>query len=64
MRLNLYLNAKERMALENLAFKRGTSMSYIVRLALRKELGMSLPDADEVGISTHLVPLARDRRMR
>ena len=42
MKLTLYLNERERYALRALANARHTSESYIIRLALRKELGLPI----------------------
>jgi len=42
-RVHVYLRADERAELERLADERGTSASYIMRLALRRLVGLPVP---------------------
>ena len=61
IRFTAYLSADERGALAALAKQHGTSENYLVRLAIRKMVGFSIPEMEEVRIFDSVTPVTSNK---
>ena len=64
MQISIYLTPRERVALEKRAAAENTSLSYVIRLALRRELGLPVKSTGNVNTSKHTQTLVREPEVR